>query len=86
MTTLSPQLQARPVLARLQHISAAFTIRKRTTVGMLAEELEVSDKTISRDIEFMRNHLALPIEADQDGYYFGEEVKLCRCCSRRVRG
>src|SRR6476660_8007892 len=31
----------------------------------LAEELEVSTKTIQRDIDFMRDQLGLPIEYDQ---------------------
>ena len=31
----------------------------------LARELEVSTKTIQRDIEFMRDRLGLPIQYDQ---------------------
>ncbi len=42
----------------------------------LAESLEVSAKTIQRDIEFMRNRLGLPIEYDQlqFGFYYTEPV------------
>jgi predicted DNA-binding transcriptional regulator YafY len=76
---------ARPLLIRIQHIAAALTIRKRTTGALLADELEVSYKTVNRDIEFMRNSLSLPIESDHEGYFFNGEVKLCRCCCRRVR-
>lgn len=36
----------------------------------LAEELEVSSKTIQRDIEFMRDRLNLPIEYDQLNFGF----------------
>lgn len=72
-------------IERVQHIAAAMTIRKRTTVSLLAEELAVCEKTIKRDIEFMRDRLSLPIEADSDGHFFREQVKLCRCCARRVR-
>ena len=37
----------------------------------LTAELEVSDKTISRDIDFMRDLMELPIEYDRKkyGYY-----------------
>jgi len=42
----------------------------------LAEELEVSAKTVQRDIDFMRYRLGLPIEYDQlhFGFYYREPV------------
>ena len=42
----------------------------------IAEELEVSSKTIQRDIDFMRDRLGLPIEYDplRFGFYYTEEV------------
>ena len=42
----------------------------------LARELEVSTKSIHRDIEFMRDRLELPIEYDGSrfGYRYTEEV------------
>jgi proteasome accessory factor B len=42
----------------------------------LAAELEVSTKSIHRDIEFMRDRLQLPIEYDASkfGYYYSQEV------------
>jgi predicted DNA-binding transcriptional regulator YafY len=42
----------------------------------LADELEVSAKTIQRDIDFMRDRLGLPIEYDQlqFGFYYTEPV------------
>ena len=42
----------------------------------LADELEVSSKTIQRDIEFMRSQLGLPIEYDQlhFGFFYTEPV------------
>jgi predicted DNA-binding transcriptional regulator YafY len=72
-------------LRRVHHIAAALTVRKRTTVSLLATELEVCPKTVARDIEYMRGDLGLPIEADIAGHYFAQPVKLCRCCARRVR-
>lgn len=42
----------------------------------LAAELEVSSKSIHRDLEFMRDRLDLPLEFDprRRGYYYTEEV------------
>ena len=42
----------------------------------LAEEIEVSAKTIQRDIDFMRDRLGLPIEYDplRFGFHYTEEV------------
>ena len=42
----------------------------------LADELEVSSKTVQRDINFMRYRLGLPIEYDQlhFGFYYTEPV------------
>ena len=42
----------------------------------IADDLEVSSKTIQRDIDFMRDRLGLPIEYDPQhvGYYYTEEV------------
>lgn len=43
----------------------------------IGQELEVSSKTIQRDIEFMRYRLGLPIEYDplHFGYYYSEAVE-----------
>ena len=42
----------------------------------LADELEVSSKTVQRDLDFMRYRLGLPIEYDQlhFGFYYSEPV------------
>ena len=42
----------------------------------LAEQLEVSTKSIYRDVEFMRDRLELPLEYDSQrwGYYYSQEV------------
>ncbi|HQC43572.1 MAG TPA: WYL domain-containing protein, partial [Verrucomicrobiota bacterium] len=44
--------------------------------GDIAEILEVSNKTVLRDIEFMRERLDLPIEYDpvKHGFYYTEQV------------
>ena len=43
----------------------------------LAREIEVSTKTIGRDIEYMRSQLDLPIEWDaaENGYFYAEAVE-----------
>ena len=42
----------------------------------LAREIEVSTKTIHRDLEFMRDRLNLPLEFDggRNGYFYDGEV------------
>jgi len=42
----------------------------------IAREVEVSSKTIHRDMEFMRDRLNLPVEFDasRNGYFYGGEV------------
>ena len=42
----------------------------------LAERLEVTDKTIQRDITFMREELQLPLEYDEQlhGYTYSQDV------------
>src|SRR5205085_3186932 len=42
----------------------------------LAAQLEVSTKSVHRDLEFMRDRLQLPLEFDRPrgGYYYTEEV------------
>ena len=43
---------------------------------ILAERLEVTDKTVQRDITFMRNELGLPLEYDDQlhGYSYTQDV------------
>jgi proteasome accessory factor B len=45
--------------------------------SVLAADLEVSSKSVHRDLEFMRDRLQLPLEFDRRrlGYYYTEEVK-----------
>ena len=43
----------------------------------LAREIEVTPKTIQRDVSFMRDQLGLPLEydADKHGYYYTKDVQ-----------
>lgn len=57
-------------------------IHKRVRMGQmpncssLAKDIEVTSKTIQRDISFMRDQLGLPLEYDalRHGYYYTQEV------------
>ena len=57
-------------------IHQAIQSGKYPNATKLAGELEVTTKTIHRDIEFMRDRLELPIEYDGSkfGYHYTEEV------------
>jgi predicted DNA-binding transcriptional regulator YafY len=57
-------------------IHQAIQAGKFPNASTLARELEVSTKSIHRDIEFMRDRLELPIEYDgtRFGYRYTEEV------------
>jgi predicted DNA-binding transcriptional regulator YafY len=70
------QLHTRPPLDRMQQIfqaikSGAFPNRHR-----LSADIEVTTKTIQRDIDFMRERLRIPIAYDQEGggYRFTQPV------------
>ena len=58
-------------------IHQALQSGRPTNASTLGRELEVSTKTIQRDLEFMRDRLDLPIEYDshQHGLIYTEEVK-----------
>ncbi len=57
-------------------IHQAIQSGKYPNASKLAREMEVSTKSIHRDIEFMRDRMLLPIEYDGSrfGYFYTEEV------------
>lgn len=59
---------SRPPLARILRIHEQLQDGKLTNCTKLAKLLEVSTKTISRDLEFMRDQLGLPVEYDPKIY------------------
>lgn len=67
---------ARPPLERMVKLHHELQARHFPNCSKLAGELEVSTKTIQRDIDFMRDRLGLPIEYDplQFGFYYTEPV------------
>ena len=69
-------LRSRPPLERMMRLHEKLKAGKFPNCRKLAEELEVSAKTIQRDIEFMRDRLNLPIQYDQlhFGFVYTEPV------------
>jgi predicted DNA-binding transcriptional regulator YafY len=69
-------LHSRPPLERMLRIHQSLQSGKFPNATTLARELEVSTKSIHRDIEFMRDRLNLPIEfaASNNGYFYNGEV------------
>ena len=63
-------------MERMLKIHQAIQSARYPNATGLAGQLEVSTKSIHRDIEFMRDRLDLPIEYDaaRYGYYYTQEV------------
>lgn len=71
-----PLLHSRPPLERMLRIHQAIQSGRFPNATKLAAELEVSTKSIQRDLDFMRDRLELPIEyhPQQFGYHYTAEV------------
>ncbi len=69
-------LHSRPPLERMLKIHEALQTGRPASPALLAEELEVSGKTVQRDVEFMRERLRLPVEFSRThgGYRYTEPV------------
>ncbi|MEY2491210.1 MAG: hypothetical protein QOH24_161 [Verrucomicrobiota bacterium] len=69
-------LHSRPPLERMMRMHARLQSGRYPNCRKLADELEVSSKTVQRDLDFMRYRLGLPIEYDQlhFGFYYTEPV------------
>lgn len=67
---------SRPPLERMMRIHQAIQSGKKPNAKRLAAELEVSSKSVHRDLEFMRDRMGLPIEYDavKRGFYYNGEV------------
>lgn len=67
---------SRPPLERMMRIHQEIQTGDYPNATSLARELEVSSKSIHRDIEFMRDRLELPLEYDiaHHGYYYTQTV------------
>jgi len=69
-------MHSRPPLERMMRLHERLRAGAFPNCRKLADELEVSTKTIQRDIDFMRDRLGLPIEYDQlhFGFVYTEPV------------
>ena len=67
---------SRPPLERMMRLHAALKARRFPNCQKIGAELEVSPKTIQRDIDFMRYRLGLPIDYHprEFGFYYTEPV------------
>ena len=76
MPKVIEQLHSRPPLERMLRIHASLQKGKYPNCSRLAKEIEVSTRTIKRDVDFMKYRLDLPIEYDAQryGYYYSEKV------------
>lgn len=75
-TKPSTHASARPPLERMMKIHQALQSGKFPNASLLGAELEVSTKSIQRDLEFMRDRMDLPVEynASKRGYFYNGEV------------
>jgi len=69
-------LSSRPPLERMLRIHQMIQSGSFPNATQLAAQLEVSTKSVHRDLEFMRDRLQLPLEFDRSrfGYHYTEEV------------
>ncbi|MEM9160195.1 MAG: YafY family protein [Verrucomicrobiota bacterium] len=67
----------RPAIERMLRIHNELKASSYPNCSTMAREMEVSAKTISRDIDFMRDRMLMPIEYDAalHGYYYTKEVQ-----------
>lgn len=68
--------KARPALERMLRIHQAVQSGAHPNATTLALDLEVTAKTIARDLEFMRDRLELPLayDARRRGFYYTQDV------------
>jgi len=71
-----PEPHTRPPLARMLQIHERVQSGQFPNCNSLAQELETCQRTVLRDIEFMRSRLSLPIEYDElrYGFYYSKPV------------
>lgn len=71
-----PDRVRRPAFARMLKIHDLIAAGGYPNCASLSADLEVSDKTVQRDVEFMRDRMGLPIEYDagRRGFHYTREV------------
>ncbi len=73
---LAAALHSRPPLERMLRIHQVIQSGRFPNATSLAQDLEVSTKSVHRDLDFMRDRLELPLEYDGHrlGYFYSQEV------------
>jgi predicted DNA-binding transcriptional regulator YafY len=73
----SPLNLSRPPLERMLKIHQAIKGGKFPNARTLSKELEVSERSVARDLVFMRDRMGLPLAYNelQHGFYYTEEVE-----------
>ena len=61
---------SRPPLARMQRVHEWLMENRYPNCRKIAEEFEVSTKTVQRDINFMRDQMGLPIDYAKERFGF----------------
>ena len=76
MAKNSRRLYSRPPMERMMQIHQHIKSGTYPNCSQLAREIEVTIRTIKRDVDFMRYRLKLPIEYDplRWGYYYSRPV------------
>ena len=76
MAKNSRRLSSRPPIERMMQIHERIKSGTYPNCTQLAKEIEVTPRTIKRDVDFMRGGLNLPIEYDplRWGYYYSRPV------------
>lgn len=71
-------MSSRPAMARIYLIHQELSACRYPNVSSLVEHLEYSERTIRRDLEFMRDRLGAPLEYDRQrrGYYYAADYQL----------
>jgi proteasome accessory factor B len=75
--TIDAARVGRNATERLLAIHQLISARRYPNTARLARDFDVSQKTVKRDVEWMRVHWDLPIEYDRQrqGYFYSREVK-----------
>ena len=79
-------MSTRPALERLQAIDLAVSRLEWPNARTLARELEVTRRTIQRDIAFMhRLHAPLEFDSVRNGYYYTDPSYRLGYWTKRLR-
>ena len=77
MPLVAAELHSRPPFERMMRIHESLKAGRYPNCSQLARAIEVSTRTIKRDVDFMKYRLDLPIEYDPQryGYYYAQPVE-----------